>query len=321
MAGAFGIACPRCSRRSIEVPRRTGLSLVEVLVAMVVVGLILALVVPLVLSNRRAVELDQVRTSVNQTLRAAHDLIAADIRIAGERFNEIGLGILSPIELELGADGSVLVLRRALEAWLPVCDEPVASGATAITVALDGVIEPQRCVVQRTIESDGVDWPPSVLAWRTFLASVGGQGAAYVHDRVSGVGQYFLAEVEADTDRWLVRCLASGLGCDWDATYSDSRDGIIGLLEVFEYRVDADGVLVRRNAVTGDELRIADGVARFEVAITAADGSVSSAFASDGNWSRIRSVDVTIGVVLEQAGTLIDREMTVAYFPRNVLSR
>lgn len=313
-------ACPRCSRRSIDGMARRGVTVIELLVAMAVVGLLLALVVPIVLSNRRTVELDQVRTGVNQTLRAAHDLIAADIRIAGERFNEIGLGILSPVQL--GADGSnaVLTLRRAREEWLPVCDEPLSG--SAITVAVIGEVEPQRCIVQNTVASGGVDWPPNVLAWRTLLADSGGQGAAYIHDRVSGLGQYFTVEIDP-AQPLQVQCAA---GCTWNtsAEYSDARDGIIGLLDVFEYSVD-DGVLVRRNVVTDDALRIADGITRFEVAITRDDGSggdeVVTVFGPGLSWARIRSVDVTLAVALEQGRTTVEREMTVEYFPRNVLSR
>lgn len=307
--------CQRSSRRST---RRRGLSLVELLLAMAILGLLLALVVPIALSNRRTVELDQVRTGVNQTLRAAHDFISADIRIAGERFNEIGLGILSPVQLASDSNGSVLTLRRALQEWLPVCDEPL-SGSSIVVAAEDGAIEPQRCIVQRTLADGGVDWPPNVLAWREFLD--GASGTAYIHDQVDGTGEYFTVEVRNDAPRRL-RCTS---GCAWQNTYSDSRGSIVGLLEVFEYRVDDAGVLVRRNAVTGDELRIADGIVDFDVRITRDDGSggaeVLDEFGPGLSWARIRSVDVTLTVALEQGGTEIEREMTVEYFPRNVLSR
>ena len=321
MVGGPVTRCQPCSRRSIEGTARRGISVVELLVAIAVVGLLLALVIPIVLSNRRTVELDQVRTGVNQTLRAAHDLLAADIRIAGERFNEIGLGILSPVQLGVDANGSVLTLRRAREVWLPVCDQPLAG--TSITVAVVGAITPQRCIVQNTIASGGVDWPPTVLAWRTMLEPEGGTGTAYIHDRVSGLGQFFRVEIDPDRPRQ-VQCVAE---CSWNASaqYSDDRDGVVGLLDVFEYRVDGDGVLLRRDAVTGDELRIADGITRFDITITRDDGTgadeVLTEFGPDLSWARIRSVDVTLAVALEQGRTAIEREMAVEYFPRNVLSR
>lgn len=313
--------CPPCSRRSIELRARRGVTLLELLVTLAVVGLLLALVLPIVMSNRRTVELDQVRTGVNQTLRAAHDLIAADVRIAGERFNEIGLGILSPVQLGSDGNGSVLTLRRAREEWLPVCDDPLT--ASSITVAVVGELTPQRCIAQRTVASDGVDWPPNVLAWRSLLAATGGRGTAYVHDPASNVGQYFLVEI--DTARPLqLQCVG---GCTWDAAaeYGEATASIIGLLDVFEYRVDDDGVLVRRDAVTGDVLRIADGISRFDVTITRDDGTpageVITSFGPDQSWAGIRSVGVTVAVALEQGRTEVEREMTVEYFPRNVLSR
>jgi prepilin-type N-terminal cleavage/methylation domain-containing protein len=313
---------PPCSRRSIDGSVRRGVTLVELLVTTAVVGLLLGLVLPIVLSNRRTVELDQVRTSVNQTLRAAHDLIAADLRIAGERFNEIGLGVLSPVQLGVAGDNSVLTLRRALEEWLPVCDDDPPLTGTTITVAVIGEIEPQRCIAQRTVEIEGVDWPPNVLAWRDLLADSGGQGTAYIHDPASGVGQFFGVEIDHD-EPLQVQCVDD---CTWDASaeYSEANAGIVGLLDVFEYFV-ADGVLVRRNAVTGDELRIADGISSFAVSITRDDGSgadeVVTEFPPGASWARIRSVNVTLAVTLDQGGTAVDREMAVSYFPRNVLSR
>ena len=313
---------PPSSRRSIDGSVRRGVTLVELLVSLAVVGLLLALVLPIVLSNRRTVELDQVRTGVNQTLRAAHDLIGADLRIAGERFNEIGLGILSPVQLGAAGGNSVLTLRRALEDWLPVCNDPTPLSGSAITVAVVGQIEPQRCIAQRTVASAGIDWPPNVLAWRTLLATTGGQGTAYIHDPASGVGQYFIVEID-DGQPLQLQCVAP---CTWDASaaYSEANAGIVGLLDVFEYFV-TDGVLVRRNAVTGAELRIADGIVDFDVSITRDDGTsageVVTEFGPGLSWARIRSVNVTVVVRLDQTGTAVEREMTVSYFPRNILSR
>ncbi len=322
MGAAPATRCRPCSRRSIDGSVRRGITFVELLVTMAVVGVLMGLVLPIFLSNRRAVELDQVRTGVNQTLRAAHDLIATDLRIAGERFNEIGLGILSPVQLGVAGGNSVLTLRRALEEWLPVCDDAPPLAGSAITVAVIGEIEPQRCIAQRTVESGGVDWPPNVLAWRTLLAASGGRGTAYIHDPASNVGQFFLVEID-DGQPLQVQCV--GL-CTWNpsAEYSETNAAILGLLDVFEYFVD-DGVLVRRNAVTGAELRIADGISSFDVSITRDDGSgadeVVTVFGPGSSWARIRSVNVTLVARLDQGGTVIDREMVASYFPRNVLSR
>lgn len=317
-----GTKWARSSRNSIERSSRRGITLIELLVALAVVALIMAFVIPLTLSSRRVVDQDQVRTTVNQSLRAAQDLIAADVRIAGERFGEIGLFQFSPVELRQDADGSSeLILRRFLIEALPVCETSALSGGQAtIAVATlpgGGGTLPARCRAQTTVSDASGEWPPNLFAWREFLQP-SGQRIAYVYQPGAGIGQWFTLEVR-DASKEEVHCLD---GCSWDATaqYSVSNNSFVALLDEFTYRLD-DGVLVRVDTAPAQTVRIADGIEAFDVTITLDDGSVVDAFAATANWTTIRSIDVSVQSAIDVRGTAVDRTMQVAYFPRNVLSR
>jgi prepilin-type N-terminal cleavage/methylation domain-containing protein len=308
-----------CSPASTERGSRRGLTLVELLVALSLAGLVLALVIPLTLSNRRVVELDQLRTAVNQTLRAAHDLIAADVRIAGERF---GFLRFSPVELRQTASGSELVLRRFLIEALPVCESaPLGSGQATIAVAeLPGGAGslPAPCSAQTTrTDENGRAWPANLFVWRTFLDPPR-QRVAYIHQPAAGIGQWFTLEVRDGTEQQ-VHCLE---GCSWNATaaYSLLNSSFIALMDEFTYRVE-DGVLLRIDTAPARTVRIADGITAFDVRVLLADGREVDAFAADEDWTTIRGIDVTVGVAIDVRGSSVDRSMQVAYFPRNVLSR
>ena len=338
MVAARSIASRPSSRSSTDVRCRGGITLVELLVAMVVVGVVIALVVPLVLANQRAVELDQVRTAANQTLRSALDLIGSDVRIAGERFGDFGLGVFSPIELRADEEGSVLTLRRALLEWLPVCERNRLVGhQSSIRVASvpggglggpdgpgggAGTDLPGRCLAQRMIEDEGSEWPPNVHAWKTHLEETGAEHlTAVIFDPSTSIGQFFPATVRSSSTM-LLHCLPSATSCVWngEATYSVETNSIIGLLDVQEYRV-RDGVLERHDPTTGETLRIADGIIGLEITLTLADGTIVSSFAVDQPWNQVRSVDIDLTAELSVGRTTLERSMGASFFPRNVMSR
>lgn len=66
--------------------RKKGFTLVEILVALGIAGLLLGIVLSTTLGHRRLYVLDQNRTAANQNLRAALDILVADLRQAGRGF-------------------------------------------------------------------------------------------------------------------------------------------------------------------------------------------------------------------------------------------
>ena len=281
----------------------------------------LALVLPLVLSQRRVVQLDQARTSANQTLRAVSQLMAADVRIAGERFGE-GLA-LSPIAVSVDGSGdSVVVLRRNLEDALPVCQSvPAGSTVTSIVVADWGptVTHPQ-CAVNRTATYGGVDWPYTLDAHRRITEERGGVASAYIFDPASRTGQWFAMRIDgaqfSPPDE--VRCDDA---CAWTTDYEPGANAYIALLDAIEYRL-VDGVLQRRDLATGDVLRIASGIEAFDVTVSiAGEATPRTTFPDTGVWRSITSLDLDVVVERREGGSLAERSLQTRLFPRNVLSR
>ncbi|MDZ7707508.1 MAG: prepilin-type N-terminal cleavage/methylation domain-containing protein [Trueperaceae bacterium] len=312
---------PSRARPSRSPSHRAGFTLIEALVALAVAGILLALVLPLVLSQRRVVQLDQARTSANQTLRAVSQLLAADVRIAGERFGE-GLA-LSPIAVSVDGSGdSVVVLRRNLEDALPVCQSvPAGSTVTSIVVADWGptVAHPQ-CSVNRTASFGGVDWPYTLDAHRRIAAAQGGVVSAYIFDPASRTGQWFSMRIDgaqgSPPDE--VRC---DDGCVWATDYEPAANAYIALLDAIEYRL-VDGVLQRRDLATGEVLRIASGLEAFEVTVSVAgEATPRTTFADTGAWRSITSLNLDVVVERREGGSLAERSLQTRLFPRNLLSR
>lgn len=296
-----------------------------------VAAIVLALVLPIVMGNRRVVQHDQLRTGVNQTLRATNDLLAADLRVAGERFG-LALG-MSPIELRVDAAGnSELVVRRNLEDALPVC-APVSGSQTTIQVAIWGSASYPQCDVTRTtFDDDGTEWPYTMFAHKQLLDEKGGTANVFIFDPIHRVGQWFPMSMDATTgpEPDEVQCVPNdeaSEACVWDpaADYSPgSGAGLypyIAQLEESTYRV-RDGVLEKVDGGSGRILRIASGVDRFRVAATFADGTTRDAVGGNtSDWRDIRSLDLAMVVTLDEGREAVQRELRTSVFPRNLLSR
>lgn len=292
---------------------------------MSVVAIAMALVLPIVMGNRRVVQLDQARTSANQTLRASQQLLAGDVRVAGERF---GLGLnLSPIELSRDGNGNaVLVLRRNLEDALPVC-EAVSGSQTDLQVADWSGAAPQQCAVNRTTEDGGVSWPSTLHAHRQAAEAAGGTVAAYIFDPSTRTGQWFAMRVPAaqgaQPDE--VRCDASApapLSCAWDAAaaYGPTSASYIAILEETIYRL-TDGVLERVDGATGEALRIASGIESFQVTATFEDGTTRTTIPGDADWRAIEALNLDLAAARREGRNDVRRTLQTSLFPRNLLSR
>ena len=125
---------PTRPRRAATGMNPAGLSLVELLVALTVAILVLAAAIAVTFANRRVMNMDQARTSLNQNLRTGLSIIGDDVQISGERLTAQSDAYLPPVEVQ---GGTVLVLRRnMLDVVLPVCKDIAAGSADSVFVAL-----------------------------------------------------------------------------------------------------------------------------------------------------------------------------------------
>src|SRR5262245_46614160 len=98
----------------------SGFTLIEVLVAMMVMVIVLGATLGIALSSRTLFETDQHRTSVNQNLRAGLDLLGIDVRQAGERL-PFDAPAVTITDGSSGAPDQLTLARNMLDYVLPVC--------------------------------------------------------------------------------------------------------------------------------------------------------------------------------------------------------
>jgi prepilin-type N-terminal cleavage/methylation domain-containing protein len=175
--------------------RRGGFTLVEILVALGIASLLLGVILSTTLGHRRLYVLDQNRTAANQNLRAALDILVADLRQAGER-----LPLDFPaVEVR---NGTELVLRRNLfDVVLSLCDRNGISGNQDNIPVADR--NPPRNASTEYIEAcrfrdeDGNGFDDRIDAWRNYRCGLDGDPACqtgnrrevvrvYIHDPSTG---------------------------------------------------------------------------------------------------------------------------------------
>lgn len=109
----------------MKTARQSGLTLLELLVAIGILSMVLLAVYQTVLASSRLNKRDQERVAVNRTLRGSLDLISDDIHLAGELLPK------QAPALQISASPSVLTLYRGLsDVYLPLCG--VASSTSTV---------------------------------------------------------------------------------------------------------------------------------------------------------------------------------------------
>ena len=304
-----------------------GMTLVEVLIGAALGGLIIALAMGISVSNRKLLTTDQARTTINQNLRSALDIVGNDIRITGERLSrESNVGI-SAIEV---VGGNKLILRRNLSSFsLPFCEGSFVAGHRNIVVALNSSYfgidlnsdDGQQC---RVIDTDGDGKPDNWQAWKEFREENGGRIRAYLYTpSEEGVQDFFNYVGETEISYWWG---GKKFQIDVDRseevtnTYRLSEKPNLLLLEEQTYYLDNGTLMVNKdNAITQS---IINDIESFEVRVVKQDGSKLETFNTDSglDWTEIAGIEISITGKQKDRGKDIERTLTGRYFPRNILS-
>jgi type IV pilus assembly protein PilW len=294
-----------------------GFTLIELLVALMVTGIIAAATLTIALSTRGMFETDQHRTTINQNLRAGIDLLGIDVRQAGER-----LPFDAPaVQITDGSSGApdILVLRRnMLDYVLPVCKDITAgSNADSVFVARvklpgSGKI-PQGCIPVPDENGDG--WPDNLEAWRDYRAANGGQIKAYMHNPVTGNGEFFVYDNEDNSTYHLHKANAQS----WQHSYSANQEPRVYILEQKSFRLQDDILQCVINDDTSNALNLVNRMRDFQVRAIFQDGMIQSTLAGKP-WTDLETLEVTL-VAGESFRTRdMDRTVVTRFFPRNILS-
>lgn len=300
--------------------RKKGFTLVEILVALGIAGLLLGVILSTTIGHRRLYVLDQNRTAVNQNLRAALDILVADLRQAGERL---------PLDfpaVQVRNNGTELVLRRNLfDVVLNLCDRNGISGNQDNIPVADR--NPPRNAPTEYIEAcgfrdeDNNGFDDRIDAWRNYRCSQDGNPTCetgnrrevvrvYIYDPNTGRGEWFDYDGE---DRSGVH-LHKGNSDRWQNSYGPlSR---LYLLEERRYYLsESENILMlAENGGAGRGL-VAD-VVSFQVRAKAGNSTYANFPSAGVSWTSLEYVEVTVKSRLGN----VERALSTQAVPRNVFS-
>ncbi|WP_243093712.1 PilW family protein [Thermus thalpophilus] len=296
---------------------RKGFTLVELLVALAMGGILLGLLLATALSNRRLYTLDQYRTAANQNLRAALDLIVADARQAGERLP----GDLPAI---LVRNGNELILRRNLmDQVLALCDTNGINGnQDNIPVAIknENRLPAGYEDICRFRDSNNNGYDDRIDAWRAYRCASDGEPScqtgnrrevvrAYIYNPTSGQGEWFDYDAEDNSGVKIHK----GNSDRWQKSYGLGTR--IYLLEERRYYLEDGKILLAENGAQTGKGVVAN-VTTLSVKARVGNTWYTNFPANNLNWRQLQEIEVKVGVKI---GTLT-RELQTKILPRNILS-
>ena len=291
--------------------------MIELLVALTVVGVIAGATLTIALSSRGMFETDRHRTTINQNLRAGIDLLGIDIRQAGERL-PFDAPAVTIVDGAGGAPDTLILRRNMLDYVLPLCKNITAgSNADSVFTARkklpgSGKI-PQGCIPVPDEDSDG--WPDNLQAWRDYRIAHGGEILAYVHNPVTDDGEFFVYDDEDNSTFHLHKSNAQ----NWQHSYSANQEPRIYILDQRSFLLDGDVLQCIINEDTAGALNLVNHMRDFQVRAVFQDGSTASTLAGK-QWTDLESVEVTLLAGESFAMRDLDRTVVTNFFPRNVLS-
>lgn len=309
-----------------------GFTIVELLVSAAIGLVILSIGFSLTIASRDLVQNDQERTSSNQDLRSSVELMANDIRLAGERLTAEGTPAISPIEIKKGNE--LIVRRNLLEEVLPVCTPSAAFSNGALVSLVDSTGDSSYAECKNETRdktnpdgtpTNGRNMPDDLERWKAYRVANGGSVRVYFFSPYSKLGEFFTYSrdgyfsanyrIGSTTYNALGWAMVRDNGGGWQHSYSPAEKSRVYMLEERRYRLK-EGIL--EVIVNGDEanpLRIANNVESlsFNAVMTSGSKLTDIETNKDENWRKLAAVEVTLQVD--------GHALTSKFFPRNVLSQ
>jgi prepilin-type N-terminal cleavage/methylation domain-containing protein len=282
-----------------------GFGLIELIVAAVILSIIMLATFATVMSSRNAYTVDQSRSSSNQNLRAALDILGADIRQSGARIAGTGVSAVS-------LTSTSLTLRFGLADPLPICQN--ASGqSVSIYIQGSSIAGCNSAVTQGII----AQWQNLYTARNT-----SGQIARiWIYDRITAVGEFAqISNISSSSTLSTISTLSN-----LSRTYIPANT-LVYLIEEHAYTFSSTNrtlsVAVDAQAATV----VVDQVDSFQVqaTTTASCGGASSLTSSGsfiaGSSCNLRNIVLTIqSSNLSNGRQIAPRTLQGIYIPRNVL--
>lgn len=282
--------------------KEAGFTVMELLVATAIGTLITGLLVGNVVTNQQAYHEDVVRTRINSNLRSALDIVAMNIRQAGENLSRS----FPAVQVEDGLS-DILILRRAiLSEVLTVC-ESIGPGETSLDLSDNSSANPE------CLPGNAINVINRVESYRD-----GESIRIYLYNRVSREGE-FLDFTRVESAGGEYRATVSAV----QSAYANGSAALYVIEEFrFELNATADSLQLTVDGVSDQPRAVAFSVVGFDVAIQRNDGSVESelTLASSYDWKEISEIGVRLTGRETRKNRVFETSISAGFFPRNVLS-
>ncbi|MFB9993432.1 type II secretion system protein J [Deinococcus oregonensis] len=314
--------------RSVNGRAKTaGFTLVELLVAMGLFLVVLTIAFNAFSSSNKLVEADTGRIMASQNVQSAMDILAADVRQAGEDLS-LDLGVSG---LEFDSAGKTVTVRRGITKVqrLPLC---AVSGSTIQvsgpppTATTPGAAT-SSCAY--SAPTTGVD-PTNIADWRAYFAAQGNQSQTALLFRPATSTQTLKVDPVIVTA--MLPAVTSGSGTSFiyrtsvslssavPSGYTASNGSLLVLVDQRRYKVVGSDLVLAVGGQTDAQAQV--------VAYSVTDLSVTSTLVNppetaismsmSGPWARIKSVAVTMASGSAGQGSNKPRSFTATVFPRNI---
>lgn len=288
--------------------KEAGFTILELMVASALGLTLSALIMGTMISAKRTINYDLVRTRVDQNIRSALEVVSSDIRVGGENLNA-AFPAFEIVNGTSGAPDELIIRRNLLDEVLTVCQAITAGNTTPrLYFAVAGATA-SSC----TYSGQAHDYN----AWRTYRIANTGSVKAYVYNVSSKLGEFFTynGEVDGGNNYYITRTAGA-----WVNAYPLNTSSAY-ILEEWRFRIVSGTLQLLENGDTATPKNIVDGLTNFQVNAIMQDGTVDSAFDRNDSWSLIDALDITITGQESTSKNPVLRTINSRYFPRNILSQ
>ena len=297
----------RASNTSGSLRNACGFTVVEVLVAISMSAIMFALVSGTIRFQSDIYVSDIARVRIQQNLRGTLDIVAMNVRQAGEGLDAY-FPALTLVQQNTPSTSKLTIRRKIVSEVFSTC-KVLNPGDSEIYVSDDTSIE-TACFPANVAAS--------VATWSAYRASKSTNVPIYIYDRVGKNGEFvnYLAEGVTGGDNYLQIQPVVG-------TYP-ARSTSIYILEEYSFSLDqpTDTLQLFTNGDTDTPQDVAYHVTDFQVRLTMNDGSARTSLAPTDTlkWKDIRAVSVNLAGDETWKTKTFNRTVSGSFFPRNVLS-
>lgn len=320
---------------------KQGFTLIELLVALALGVGVLTIAFNTFAGNSRLVETDTGRVMGNQNVQTAVDLMAADVRQAGENL-ELDLGISG---LEFDNAAQTLTVRRSIP--------PLTAAQAASAPDLVGQLLQRLPICAKTATTIQVVGPPpgsttatsactynagpgnedvKIRPWRAYFTSQEGRPqAALLYRPASGstsalIQKTVVTVVEPTTGTAPTQRVNVTLGAPVPAAFTSTNGSLLILIDERRYQRVGNELRMALGGQTADQAQtVAFDVTNLKVSATLAATDTApqetvTSLALNGPWVRVRQVALELSAGSAGQGRGGARTYSTQIFPRNVES-